>query len=133
MKKIILAFVSVIVMMTSASAQKAVAQKRSPEDRADKALIRMKSDLALSDDQVSRLRPIILKREQKKDELLVKMDTLKSSTRKIMKEAEEDFKKILTSEQMEKLKLQRKEMHEKRFHEKRMHPETDVVTPVKKE
>lgn len=133
MKKIILAFASVIVMMTSASAQKAVAQKRSPEDRADKALIRMKSDLALSDDQVSRLRPIILKREQKKDELLVKMDTLKSSTRKIMKEAEEDFKKILTSEQMEKLKLQRKEMHEKRFHEKRMHPETDVVTPVKKE
>ena len=128
MKKIILTIASVILIITGVSAQKGAEQKRTPEERADRALTRMKSDLALSEDQVSKLRPIVLKREQKKDELLVKMDTLKSSTRKIMKEAEEGFKKILTSEQMEKLKLQRKEMHERR-----MHHSGNANEPVQKE
>ncbi len=114
MKKIILTIAAIVLVITGVFAQKETQQKRTPEQRAEKSLERMKRDLDLSDDQVTKLRPVIIKREEKRDELLVKMDTLKSSTRKVMKEAEEDFKKILTSDQMQKLKAERSALREKR-------------------
>jgi phosphomevalonate kinase len=87
--------------------------RKTPEERTEKIVVKMKNDLALSDDQIVKLKPVILKREQHREELREKMDTVRSHTRKIMKDAEEDLKKILTAEQLEKLKQERKGMHDR--------------------
>lgn len=113
MKKIMLTVIVVAIASVSLFAQTSKAPRKTPEERAEKIVVKMKSDLALSDEQVVKLKPVILKREQQREELHTKMDTVKSHTRKIMKDAEEDLKKILTPEQLEKLKQERKEMHEK--------------------
>jgi hypothetical protein len=113
MKKIMLTVVAVAIASMSMFAQKSKPPRKTPEERTEKIVVKMKSDLALSDDQVLKLKPVILKREQQREELYTKMDTVKSHTKAIMKNAEEDFKKILTPEQLEKLKQERKEMHDK--------------------
>lgn len=89
---------------------------KSPEERTEKIVAKMKTDLALSDDQISKLKPLILKREQQRKEIHEKMDDAKDDARKAMKESEEEFKKILTSEQYEKLRQMRKEMRGKHSH-----------------
>ncbi len=121
MKKIMLTFVVVAIASVSLFAQRDKAPRKTPEERTEKIVVKMKSDLALSDDQVSKLKPVILKREQQRDELYTKMDTVKSHTRKIMQDSEEDLKKILTPEQQEKRKQQRKDMHEKHKQQKEEH------------
>lgn len=113
MKKIMLTVVVVAIASLSVFAQKEKQPRKTPEERTEKIVVKMKNDLALTDEQVSKLKPVVLKREQQKDDLYTKMDTVKNHTRKVMKDAEEEFKKILTPEQLEKLKQERKEMHEK--------------------
>jgi hypothetical protein len=113
MKKIMLTVVAIAIASVSMFAQKSKSPRKTPDERTEKIVVKMKNDLALSDDQVSKLKPVILKREQERENLYTKMDTVKSHSRKIMQDAEEDFKKILTSEQLEKLKQERKEMHDK--------------------
>jgi hypothetical protein len=113
MKKIMLTVIAVAIASISTFAQKSKPPRKTPGERTERIVVKMKTDLALSDDQVLKLKPVILKREQQRDELYTKMDTVKTHTRKIMKDAEEDFKKILTTEQLEKLKQERKEMHDK--------------------
>lgn len=118
MRKIILAFA--VIMITSISmfgqAQAAKQSSKSPEERTEKIVAKMKTDLALSDDQISKLKPLILKREQQRKEIHEKMDDAKDDAKKAMKESEEEFKKILSPEQYEKLKQMRKEMRDKHSH-----------------
>lgn len=117
MKKIILTFAVVVIATISIFAQENRERRKSPEERTERIVTRMKTDLALSDDQVSKLKPVILKREQQRDELRSKMSDARDQHRQMAKESEEDFKNILTPEQMEKLKQQRKEMREKHAHQ----------------
>lgn len=113
MKKIILTFAMVATATISMFAQESKQPRKSPEERTEKIVEKWKTDFTLSDDQVSKLKPIVLKREQQRDELRAKMSAEKENHKKMAKETEEYFKKILTPEQMEKLKSQRKEMREK--------------------
>jgi hypothetical protein len=113
MKKIMLTVTVMTIASVSLFAQNKPPHK-TPQERTEKIVVKMKNDLALSDDQVLKLKPVILKREQQREELHEKMDTVKSHTRKVMKDAEEDLKKILTAEQLEKLKQERKEMRDRR-------------------
>lgn len=118
MKKIILAFAVMMITTISMFGQTQTAKQpqRSPEERTEKMIAKMKTDLALSDEQISKLKPLILKREQQRKETHEKMDNAKDDVRKAMKESEEEIKKILTPEQYEKLKQMRKEMREKHQH-----------------
>jgi len=115
MRKIILAVA--VIMATAFSVlgqEKGIRQpKRSAEDRTEKIVAKMKVDLVLSDDQVLKLKPVILRREQQRSEMYAKMDTTKSNTKKVLKDSDEEIKRILTSEQYEKLKEQRKEARNK--------------------
>lgn len=119
MKKIILMLAVVAIATMSMFAQESMKPRRSPEERTEKIVEKMKTDLSLSNDQVSKLKPIILKREHQREEWRAKMSTEKESHKKMARETEEDFKKILTPEQMEKLKSQRKEMREKHMQKQR--------------
>lgn len=118
MKKIILTFAVVVISMISILAQENKEPRKSAAERTERIVARMKTDLALSDDQVSKLKPVILKREQQRDELRSKMSDARDQHRQMAKEADDDFKTILTPDQMEKLKQQRKEMREKHAHRK---------------
>jgi membrane-bound lytic murein transglycosylase len=113
MKKIMFSVVVIAIASVSMFAQTSKPPRKTPEERTEKIVVKMKSDLALSDDQVLKLKPVILKREQQREDLYTKMDTVKSHSKKIMQDAEQDFKKILTPDQLEKLKQERKEMHDK--------------------
>ena len=104
MKKIILTFAMVATATISMFAQESKQPRKSPEERTEKIVEKWKTDLTLSDDQVSKLKPIVLKREQQRDELRAKMSAEKENHKKMAKETEEYFKKILTPEQMEKLR-----------------------------
>lgn len=115
MKKIILTFAIVVITTISLFAQEKT-PARSPEEHTEKIVAKMKTDLALSDEQVNKLKPVILKREQQRQELRSTMGDVRERHKLMAKEAEEDFKNILTPDQMEKLKQQRKEMREKRLH-----------------
>lgn len=117
MKKIILMFAVVAIASASIFAQESKSSRKSPEERTEKIIEKMKTDLILTDDQVSKLKPVILKREQQREALRAEMNAGKEDQKKIAREAEEDLKKILTPEQMEKLKQQRKEMREKHKHQ----------------
>ncbi len=112
MKKIILV-VAMVVISTVATFAQSKQKSKSPEERTEKIVEKMKTDLALSDDQVVKVKPIILKREQKREEFRAQMNSTKDQHRQIAKETDEDFKKVLTPEQIEKLKAHRKEMREK--------------------
>lgn len=114
MKKIIVTFAVVVMATISIAAQERSESRRSPEERTEKIIAKMKTDLALSDDQVGKLKPVILKREHQLDELRTKMADARDRQKQITREAATEFKNILTPEQQEKLKKQRREMHEKR-------------------
>jgi hypothetical protein len=111
MKRIILTFAVVVITTISIVGQE---PRRSPEERTEKIIAKMKSELVLSDDQVNKLQPVILKREQEREELRSKMRDAHDQHRQMAKQAEDDFKNILTPEQLEKLKQLRNEMTEKR-------------------
>lgn len=122
MKRIILTFAVAVISTISICAQENKQEnkevRKSPEERTERIVSRWKTDLALSDDQVNKLKPVVLKREQQRDELRAKMNNARDQHRRIAKETVEDFKNILTPEQMEKLKQQRKEMRERHEHRK---------------
>lgn len=113
MKKIILMLAVVASASVSLFAQESKQPTKSPEERTEKIIGKMKGDLTLTDDQVVKLKPVILKREQQRDEMRAKASADRDSHKKLAQDTEEDLKKILTPEQMEKLKQQRKEMREK--------------------
>jgi len=119
MKRIILAIAVMIITSISTFGQsKTVAREsqKSPEDRTEKMIAKMKTDLSLTEDQVSKLKPLILKREQERKEMREKMDNAKDDVRRAMKESEEEIKKILTSEQYGKLQQMRQDMRDKHQH-----------------
>jgi len=119
MKKIILTLAVLVMTTISINAQESKEPRKSPEERTEKIVTKMKTDLALSDDQVTKLKPIILKREQKRDALRSTMSDAKDRHKEMAKETEDDLKNILSPEQMEKLKQQRKEMREKHMQKKK--------------
>ncbi|HET8964482.1 MAG TPA: hypothetical protein VFM99_11320 [Chitinophagales bacterium] len=114
MKKLILAL-AVTMYCTTMSAQENKPARKTAEERTERIIGKMKTDLTLSDDQVSKLKPVVLKREQRRDELRTQIDNDKEHHKQMIKDTEEEFKKILSAEQLEKLKQQRKEMHDKRM------------------
>jgi hypothetical protein len=116
MKKIILMIAVVVSATISIVAQEQMVSRKSPEARTEGIVAKMRTALALSDDQVSKLTPVILKREQQREELRSKMDNTRDQHKQVNKEAEDHIKDILTPEQLQKLKQQRKEMHEKHIH-----------------
>ena len=115
MKKIILAFAVLLITSIGMNGQPQGGKqsRKTPEERTERIITKMKTDLALSDDQVLKLKPVILKREQQRDEAYGKMNETKMDTKKARMDAEDEFQKILTPEQYEKLKQERKEMREK--------------------
>ena len=83
MKRIILTFAVIMITTISMFGQTQTTKQssKSPEERTEKIVAKMKTDLALSDDQISKLKPLILKREQQRKEIHEKMDDAKDDAR----------------------------------------------------
>lgn len=111
----ILILVVTVFAATNMIAQEGKHQQKSAEERTEKIIGKMKVDLMLSDDQAAKLKPVILKREQQRDAMRAKMEDDREHHKQMSRETDEELKKILSPEQMDKLKQQRKEMHDKRM------------------
>lgn len=121
MKKTIIILFAVAIASANMLGQEPAKKKpspRSPEERTEKIIEKFKGQLALSDDQVVKAKEIILKREQKRDELRKQFETnrdgLQTANKENMKAAESELETVLSKEQMDKLKEYREEMKQKR-------------------
>jgi hypothetical protein len=118
MKKVILVlFTTAIAFVSSSNAQEKKATSKTPEQRTEKIVSKLNEVLALNEDQKGKVKDVILKREQQRAELHKKFEKdkegLKEANQKNMKAAEEELRKILSPEQIEKLKKHREEMKQK--------------------
>ena len=104
MKKIILIISVVAIASANIFGQERKSPCKTPEERTERILDRMKEKLLLSNEQEAKIQPIILKRERKRDEFMEKSEALKDANRKTMKAAEVELKTVLTPEQSEKMK-----------------------------
>ncbi len=114
MKKTILMLFAVAIASVNLLAQEqqeSNAPKKSPEERADNMTKRMTKELGLNPDQQTKMKALILSREQEREQ--------KSKGAKPDKEKREaEMKAILTPEQFQKLQQIREEEKDKR-HERR--------------
>ncbi len=106
--------IAVAIASASGMAQEKKSPCKTPEERTEKIMERMKEKLLLSEGQEAKLKPVILKREQQRDEFQVKREALMEANKKTMKAVEDELKTILTSEQNEKLKKEHTEDRGKR-------------------
>lgn len=122
MKKIIfsLCFIATVAVNSFAQAEKH--PKKSPEERTEKITAKLTKELDLNDDQKTKVKQIVLKREKERASLHEQFQTDKNKFKEANKKnktAEEDeLKGVLTSAQMEKYKTQRAEMKEKHKNKK---------------
>ena len=114
MRKIFLIVSVVAIASTNIFGQEKKSPCKTPEERTERILGRMREKLLLSKEQEAKIQPIILKREQQRDDFMVKSEALRDANRKTMKAAEAELKTILTPEQSEKLNKQREQTKEKR-------------------
>ena len=122
MKKIILIVSVVTIASTNMFAQRQKSPCKTPEERTERILDRMKEKLLLSDEQEAKIQPIILKREQQRDEFMSKSEELREANRKTVKAAEAELKTVLTPEQTEKMKKERELNKRKRMNKRNPPP-----------
>jgi hypothetical protein len=100
-------------------------QKKTPEERAEQITRHMTKTLALNPDQQTKIKELIIKREKEREAIQANM---KAKREEMEKQRDEDFQKILNSEQFEKFKRNNEEMKKKRIEkrmEKRMPPDME--------
>jgi hypothetical protein len=129
MRKIILIVSVVAIASTNMFGQRQKSPCKTPEQRTEKILDRMKEKLLLSNEQQAKIQPIILKREQQRDEFLSKSEALKDANRKTMKAAEAELKTVLTPAQSEKMKQEREKNKQKRLNKRRPPQKADGNNP----
>jgi hypothetical protein len=129
MKKIILIVSVVAIASANIFGQEKKSPCKTPEERTERILGRMKEKLLLSNEQEAKIQPIILKREQKRDEFMSKSEALRDANKKTMKAAEEELKTVLTPEQSEKMKKERDQNKEKRMNRRGQSRKTDGDVP----
>jgi len=81
--------------------------RMTPEQRVQNKLDKMKSELNLSDDQVGKLKPIMIKEQEEMMKLRnngTDPETMKTERKKIASEYQKQITAVLTPEQQQKLK-----------------------------
>ncbi len=119
MKKKILILFTVAIASVNMFAQEGApprkdAPKKTPEERAENMTKRMTKEFALTAEQQTKVKVLILKTELEKEKM---KNELKEGRAKM----EEEMKTILTSEQFQRFKQKGEEMKNKR-HDKQMPP-----------
>ncbi len=118
MKKIILSFFAVAIVATVSIAQGKAKPMKTQEERAERQVERMDKDLTLTAEQKTKIKEIMVKRDQAREDLINKYpeknDAFKEENRKLNYESDKEIKAVLTKEQIEKQKQLREEAKEKR-------------------
>lgn len=118
MKKIILISFVVAIASANGSAQEKKVSHKTPEQRTERITVKLNEELALNDVQKVKVKEVILKREQQREESIKQFESsrevFKEANKKNIKATEEELKTILTPEQMGKLKQSKEEMKQKR-------------------
>lgn len=119
---------TVAIVSVNAKAQEAKQSpvKKTPEQRAEQITARMTKSLELNADQQKKIKELILKREQDREAMEVK---IKANRELIEKQTDEEFKKILNSEQFQKFQKKKEEMKKKREEKHDHHNEDDDLSP----
>lgn len=125
MKKIIFLVACLFTLSTAVTAQtdqnnkveRASKQKLTPEQRAQKHVDRLNTEVSLSEDQKPKVYDLALSTVKKVDEIKAKYngqpdskDAAQKEIQPIKKEFQKNVKAILTPEQLEKLKVKQQEM-----------------------
>ena len=108
----------VAMASTSGFSQEKKNQSKSPDQRTDKIVERLNSEVSLTDEQKPKIKEIIEKREQARADIMKqypdKNDAYKDAVKKLMVQSEKEIKAILTPEQIAKQKQAREQAREKR-------------------
>lgn len=129
MKKLIMLFFAVSIVTANTFAQEGKKQpqpKKTPEERADHMTKNMTKALDLNAEQQEKIKALIIKREKERESMQANM---KMKREQMEKQMDEDFQKVLNSEQFEKFKKRKEEMKRKRI-EKRMPPDMHEEMPL---
>jgi len=125
MKKIIFLAACLLTLSTVVTAQtaqnkkveRAQKQKLTPEQRAQKHVDRLNTEVSLSEDQKPKVYDLALATVKKVDEIKAKYngqpenkDAAQKEIQPVKKEFQQNVKAILTPEQLEKLKVKQQEM-----------------------
>jgi len=118
MKKIVLILFVVAIASSNMLAQgppEGRGPKKSPEERAEMITKRMTKELALTPEQQTKVKAIVLKRAQERDAKIKEGKTLRDKV-------DTDFKLILTADQYKKYEQEKAEMKKKREQKKGQRP-----------
>lgn len=110
MKKILLMMFAATMVSASILAQEPPPQDpkgKTPEERAENMSSRLSRELALSADQKDKVKAVILKRE-------IALEKANEARKAEMEKVDEEFKKILNSEQYKKFETKKEEIKKKR-------------------
>ena len=69
MKKVILSLAVAVIVSANCVAQEQTRQMKTPEDRTERQVEKMNKDLSLTDEQKPKVKEIVLKHEQEREEL----------------------------------------------------------------
>ncbi len=118
MKKIILISFAAALVCANSFSQEKKAGPKTAEQRSDQMFAKLDNELSFNNDQKVKVKEVILKREQQRDELRKQFknshDEFKTANRKNMKESNDALKAMLTSDQKAKLKEYRKAARQER-------------------
>lgn len=102
------------------------AEKKTPEERAEMMTRNLTKSLDLKPDQQEKVKAIIIKREKEREAMQA---NAKGKREQMEKQMEDDFQKILNSEQFEKFKKKREEMKKKRMEKRDSQNSDDGLPP----
>lgn len=129
--KVVRNLIAGIAIFTAVTTVAQEAPKKTPEQKAHDMSEKMKTELALSDDQFKKVQDMNLRFTKKQEEIRSNSSLTKEQKQQEMKAAKdahkEQLKSVLTAEQMEKWHSAKKEHHDN----KKIHKEP--VPPVKSE
>ncbi len=118
MKKVILSLAVAVIVSANCVAQEHTRQMKTPEDRTERQVEKMNKDLSLTDEQKPKVKEIVLKHEQEREELNKKYpeknEAYRAENKKLNEHADEQIRAVLTKEQLEKRKQFREDAMEKR-------------------
>jgi len=117
MKKLILSVFVAAIVSANSFAQDPARPMKTPEDRTERQVEKMNKDLSLTDEQKPKIKEIVLKREQAREELMKKYpeknEAFREENKKLNAQSDEQIRAILTKEQLEKRKQFREDGMEK--------------------
>ena len=117
MKKVILSVVVAAIVSANSVAQDQARPMKTPEDRTERQVEKLNKDLSLTDEQKPKIKEIVLKREQAREELIKKYpeknEAFREENRKLNAQSDEQIRALLTKEQLEKRKQFREDAMEK--------------------